>query len=1167
MNENQLIHIAGVALLLLMVASRLPGFSIRRPVALSMIVTAFILMGLVGLRQLPMELMPNISYGQVTIFINVRGGMPPPEVERLITKPVEAAMSTVSKLKNIVSTSKKHKSIVTLEFEPGTNMNLATLETREKFLRVKGELPKSIERPVIAHYEESDAPVVIAALTSLCHSPEELRKLVEEGLKDRLLRIPGVANVEIGGGRERKILVHLDKRRLVALGLSVKQIIGILEKNNLNMQVGSLDQAEQLIGLRTQGAFKEIREIEQIGVAVTNKAGLVRLQDIAVVQDDFMEAETHSRLNSKSAVTLYIQKESLANVVHVVERVKLVLLQFENGLDEQIQLFTVADQGRSIQEAIRAVKMTLFYGMCLVVLILGFFLSKTVITRWLSVGLILGLTVNLLVFYLWRIPLTNTLVIIISVFVLMSGVSVWQKDIRPALMVAGSIPVSLLITLVMMYLEQVALNVISLSGLVLGIGLLVDNSIVVLENIDRFHKKYHTWSKSERVVQAAKQMMMPMIGGTLTTIAVFLPFSFLQKQTQLLYAGIAFTVTTTLLASLFTALALIPALAYYVPIEAATNPPAQSLRGSVTQFLEMLQMKSAAYLGKIVAFLKRKLCYVAGVLLILGLVLLRLVVHSNWGATVFVLAVAVLLITSLLMIKHYRWYLRILLQHKFKMTLLILCLFLGALFIFQKQLPKDFLAASEQSEFTIYVELPSGVRLDISDQVVKEVEKRIAGLEKIQPMLKNVSSRVEGWSSKIYVTLKPRAQRSWSTQEVIEYLRPRLEEGGEEHDAFIYFSEPRQGKEIFVELYGYQYQTLAQLAMQMASKMSKVEALSDVKVRYRPGRPEAKVHLLPKRVALMGLDNQDIGETVHAQLRGLHATSFYDQQEEIETIVRLEPKQCETIAQLKMLMLASPKGFHVPLEHFSDLRFGLSPSEIWHRNKSRMIQVSANLGKLPLETAAQAVQTIIRGMTFPEDYYADIGGDYENMVQANRSFWQALTFTVILIFIVLACLFESLRQPFIIMITVLLSVIGAIAALVVTNSTVTLGVLIGMLMLGGIVVNNGIILIDRMNKLKRQFPKIAVARLVIWAGRQRIRPIFMTTATTLFGLLPMALDCGESAVLWSPLAITVMGGLLSSTLLTLFILPGFYLILEEFKVVLAVRGFTRRWRLAEKKTN
>jgi HAE1 family hydrophobic/amphiphilic exporter-1 len=1157
MSFLQILHLAVFAVLLMLVARRLPKFAIGRPVAFLMILFLTALVGLIGLKQLPVELMPNIAYGNVTIFIDVRGGMPPPEIERLVTKPVEEAMMTVSKLRNIIASSKKNRAVITLEFEPGMNMNLATLEVREKFLRIKNKLPKEIERPVIAHYEESDAPVVIAALTSPRYTPEELRRIVEEKLKEKIIRTEGVANVEIGGGRERKILVELDKAKLVAFNLPMKKIVGILEQNNLNLRVGEMTEASQNLGLRAVGAFQTVEDIGNVGVAVTEKGGLIRLKDLGEVKDDYMDAESLSRLNSKAAVTLYIQKESAANTVRVVERVKKVLDDFRGTLGEDIQLLIVSDQGRAIENAIRSVEMTMFFGVALVVLILSLFLSETFFTRFLSATLLIVLFLVLVIFFALHIQLENSMWIVIVVLLGLSLLAIKRGDLRPAFVVAGSIPVSLLITLAWMYFEKVSINVISLSGLVLGTGLLVDNSIVVLENFDRLRRKDPSVPVGVQVERAVQEVVGPMLGGTLTTVVVFVPFTMLQKQTQLLYAGIAFTVTATLLSSLFSAVTLIPALAAHLKkSEEVHTGFTVRLEQGVQRLLASLRRVFQRVIGRLRAQM-RVLAALGLLVLILGMV---------WGlslpldTTAYILAVLGALVLGIYLMRHYTYYLKWFLGHKKILLGTILVLFASALLIFVYRLPKDFMAASEESEFVVFVELASGTRINISDQVVKEVEKRIRETPEVKDMIQNLSTRVEGWSSKVYVTLKPRAERALSTQAVIDKLRPRLKHIGEDYDTFVYFSEPRSGKEIFIEVYGENYKTLSQLAMQIASGLSKIHQLSDVKVRYRPGQPEATVQINPARAAMLGFDNQEIAESLHGMIRGLRATSFFSRNEEVETVVRLKPNQIQTVEQLKGLPLASAGGFFVPLEQVASLEFGLSPSEIWHRNKTRMIQVSANLGSMPLGAAATQVQKVIQSVKFPEEYYADIGGDYENMVQSSRSFSQALMLTFILIFVVMACQFESYSQPFIIMITIALSSIGAVAALAISKSTVTLGVSIGMLMLGGMVVNSGIILVDRINNLRRFHPQISVEKIIIWAGKHRMRPIFMTMATTVCGLLPMGLDHSESSVLWSPLAITVIGGLISSAIFTLFVVPCFYLVFEKIKKIDFIRLFQNFFR-------
>jgi HAE1 family hydrophobic/amphiphilic exporter-1 len=1168
MNPTQLAHLALLGLTVMLIARRLPAFAMSRPVTLGVILTALGVFGAAALLQLPVELMPNVAYGNVTVFIDVRGGMPPPEVERLVTKPVEEAMGSVAHLRNLFSSSKKDRSVVTLEFEPGTNMDLAGLEVREKFLRVKHRLPSEIEKPIIARYEESDAPVLIAALTSDHLTPEELRRFVDADLKDRLLRVDGVANVEVGGGRERKIVVDVDRGKLAAAGLPLKRAVAILEQNNMNLRAGNVANDPTLVlGVRAVGAFRTLKDIQDMTLTVDKNGGRVRLKDIADVKDSYLENESFSRLDAKSAVTVYVQKESMANTVRVAGQAGAVLNAFRDRLPKDVQLVVISDQRRAILSSVEAVRITLIYGVALVVLVLPLFLAKTIGSKALAWVFLSVLVIAMVISYLFRLPLAGTEGLAALVGGIMLVMALFRPDLRSAAVVAFSIPVSVCVTLALMYLEGITINVMSLSGIVLGIGLLVDNAVVVMENYDRLALLHPAAPRKEIMAQAAREMEGPMVGGTLTTVVVFLPFSVLAKQTQLLFAGISFTVTASLFASLFVALSLVPALgALFDPHhfkETGLDAWVKLRWAKMKPFLSFQIFAVAPFMGRFECgglfnrpqnspdkssnFKIQGGLLILPILAILSLAALLGLTQKSWlsalaGANAGLAAVVVIL--GIWRLRRYSESLTAALKHPWLIMGGAAIVFAAALATFVKALPKDLMASSEQNEFVVFVELDTGVRLDISNEIVQEVERTVRDFAPVKHAVKNVSSKVEGWSSKVYVTLKDRTERKESTQDVINKLRPEvdkvLEKYADQYKAFCYFSEPRSGKEIFVELFGRDYDTMAKLALDVAGRMGKLPGLSDVKIRYRPGRPQISVIIDPVRVAGFGLDTQEIAEALHAQMRGLRATTFYEKSEEVETVVRLAPAQRETLDQMKTLLLALPTGEQVPLANVAKIEGDLSPSEIWHRNRARMIQVSANLGGTSLEAAAKAVKGVLKQVSFPAEYYADIGGQYEDLVQADKDFWKAMSLTLFLVFLVLACQFESYSQPLVIMATVPLSLIGAVAALGVFGATVTLGVSVGLLMLGGIEVNKGIMLIDRIHLLQAENPAGGLAGAIVNAARQRIRPIFMTTATTVLGLVPMALDRSESAVLWSPLAVTVVGGLVSSTVLTLFVVPVLY---------------------------
>ncbi|MFC1546616.1 efflux RND transporter permease subunit, partial [bacterium] len=539
-------------------ARRLLSIALFQKVTFSMILISIILLSVISLGSLSVELMPNISYGTITIFNDVRGGMPSSDVERLVTKPIEQAMSRVMHLKNIISSSKRNKSVVTLEFDTGIDMNTASLDVREKFLQIKDTLPKQIEKPIIARYEESDVPVIILAFTSDRKTSEELRLIVEKDLKDRLMRVDGVANVEISGGRARKIIANIDENRLAAYKISMNEVVHAIEQNNINMLVGQMDDTHVSFGLRTVGSFTRVTEIAKLGIKVNNDGSIVRLEDLGEISDSYMEAETYTRLNSQEAVTVYVQKETNANTINAAAKIQKVLNKFEKTLTEDINMVIISNQAERIIDSIESIKKTMFFGMMLVIVILAVILSKHIFTKGLAI-----IVLATYFFILFLSSFTNLSTSYMTYFVLMvifvfSTLAFWYRDYRPSFFIALTMPISLLITISLMYIGKVSINIMSLSGLVLGIGLLVDNSIVVVENYLHEKELNPDAPYTDTITSSSLSMIEPIVGSTLTTVVVFLSFSFLEKRMQLLYADIAFSVTASLFSSLFCALGVIP---------------------------------------------------------------------------------------------------------------------------------------------------------------------------------------------------------------------------------------------------------------------------------------------------------------------------------------------------------------------------------------------------------------------------------------------------------------------------------------------------------------------------------------------------------------------------------------------------------------------------------
>lgn len=1045
----------------------LPGFSIHRPVTVLMVTIIVCIMGAISLFYLPVELMPNISYGQIGITVYIRGGIPPTEVEQQVSRPIEEAVSTVSNLTELMSISKEGESNVYLSFKPGTDMNFAALEVREKFAKVKNKLPKEIEKPVIANYKNSDYPIFILAFVSRRYSPELLKRIVEDIVQEPIKRISGVANVEIGGGRERKILIELDQSRMKAHGVSMDKVLSTIGRNNLNLLVGDYKEEDTKFLVREIGEFKTVDEIKNISVDVTPTGSIIRLKDIASVKDSYLEATSFARLNERPIVSVYIQKESTANTITVVEGIQKELAKVKPLLPKQVEMITTYDQAESIKKAIETVDISLLQGALLAILILLLFLTRLekiyILPLFLFMAVILFSPVKALF-----------VIIFATIFAI-----VFFKRFRFVLIIAISIPISILATFSVMYIinltraMNVTLNTMTLTGLALGIGMLVDNSIVVLENIFTHWKDGGTPRAMAKA--ASEEMTLVIVAGTLAILVVFLPVLFVNVETKLLYGGVALTVTISLLASLAVALSIVPLIA-----------------SRMTRISE-----SADWINKLYK-VYRKLAVMA-------------------------------------------------VRYRYALIALAFLSFIAAVIKFGT-LDKEFIGSTTQSDFTIFVRLPTGARLEVSDLASKKVEEI---LKKV-PEVKTASSNVEPWISKIYVKLVPSTQRRRNTKQIIDSIRSEVEgvkiyfpQGERVQQPFIYFEEPQEtgSRELILDIYGFDYKILRELAASMASRMDTIKGLTDIKIRMREGRPELGLKVNKQKAAYYGLSVNEIALAVHGQMRGLRATYYHSSGKEVETVSRLDEKYRKTVEDVRRLIIPAKNGSDVFLGQIADFKYDLGPSEVWRKDKTRVIQVSANIGTVSLGKAVNEIKKAVRDIKFPENYYYKFGGNYNTLVESQRQFLPTILLTLILIYMVLASLYESYTQPFIIMTAIPLSMVGITLALWVTHTPISIGVVVGILMLGGLDVNKSIILVDRINYLRRKGTRPLKA--VVEAGQKRLRPILMTSATTLLGLLPMALDHSESAGLWSPLAITVIGGLTTSTILTLFIIPCIYIAWED----------------------
>ena len=1035
----------------------LPEISIKRPVTVLMFMLIVVLFGIVSLSKLPVELYPNTSFGEISIIIQARGGIPPTEVETLVTKPVEDAVATVSNLQQLLSISKEGESTVVMSFKPGTNMDYAALEVREKFAKIKNQLPKEIEKPVIAQFQQGDVPVVIIAVTSEKRTTEDIRKLVDQGIKEAFRRVPGVANVEVAGGREQKILVEADQTRLAAYGIPIDEVTSTLGANNLNLLSGEVERTNDRYLIRVQGEFESLTQIGNMVLRRTGEGSVIRVKDVAVVKDSYLEPREYSRLDVRPVVTIYIQKESTKNTISVVKDVLTELKDVQAMLPADMQLVVTSNQAVAIRNAINGLQESLLQGIDLIILVLILFLFSLRLRGVLTVLAMIGLILST----------RGTLLQGLSLGIIFTLLIV--RRFRSVIIVTLPIPISVIGTFAIMRSMDLTVNVMTLFGLALGVGILVDNSIVVFENI--LKKREHGLDVTPAAVTGASEMFVAIVASTITSVIVFLPLVFGGAELQRLYSGMAATVVSSLLISLVCAVTM-------VPMMCGRPMFARSMKQEEGQsWLEKFSKIERQFLFQSIRHRRRVLYVCFGVL-----------------------AVAMFFLT---------------------------------------RLGTEYLGSTEQKKFTIFCELPTGAKLEASDKVVKKIETFARTL----PEVHTVTSRIEPWSSKIYVELVDPGARKRTTDEVIDAIRA---ETNKMAPAFVYFQKEEQvgTKEVILEVFGHSYEKLRELAIAIANRMESVRGLSDTKIRMREGRPEMQLLVDKKETGLHDLSVQETGNQVHGQMRGFRATVYHTEGREVETISRLDEKYRKTFKDLHNLILTNKKGDSVLLDQVSAFKFGLGPSEIWRKDKNRMIQVSSNIGKVPLSKVAERLKKSLKDVPFPEDYSYQIGGDYPTLLQTNKQMKIMILAVLVLVYLVLASIFESLYQPLLIMIAVPLALVGAVIALYLGPRSIGVGAMLGMMMLGGIVVNHSIMLVDRINLYVRE-KGISPIRAAVLANRDRLRPILMTMATTTLGLVPMAFDRSESANLWSPLAKTVIGGVVSSTLLTLMVTPAFYVLFND----------------------
>ena len=1061
--------------------------AIKRPVTVWMFTFAVMLFGLVGLSRLAVNLLPELSYPTLTVRTNYIGAAPA-EIEQLITKPVEEAVGVVKGLRKISSVSKAGQSDVLLEFEWDVAMDITSLEVREKLDLIR--LPLDVQKPLILKFNPSLDPIIRLGLQTSDNSVAgltQLRTFAEYDVKRQLESLLGVASVKLGGGLEQEYQVVIDQHKLAQLNLSSQEIINRINAENINVSAGKLIEGNTQYLVRTLNQFTNIKQIGELVVYRENDQ-IITLNDIATIVDGYKERTDVTRINAAEAVELAIYKEGDANTVQVANLINNKLDSINKLLGERYQLTVVYDQSTFITNAISEVKSAAIVGGLLAMLILYLFL----------------------------------------------------RSITPTLIISLSIPVSVIATFNMMYGNGISLNIMSLGGIALATGLLVDNAIVVLENIARY--KEQGLSVVEAARKGTKEVSGAIIASTLTTLAVFVPLIFVEGVAGQLFADQAMTVAFALIASLAVALTLIPMLASRQASKAVEEAAKESGQDKVS-FKSLVWYKKVTF----ILTLPLKLVFIWLPMLIMRIVLLSFHGISKVASLIMKPITAGFNYIFEQLASLYTKLLSVALKHGV-ITLLFSLIFAGSAFFILPKIGVELLPPLAQGEFYLELELAPGTPLAVTDSTINKIAKQLATDKRIKStysltgrgslMTSNADKGGEH-QARLQIMLHDSEDEAQVMAD-IRQLTQRLVGATTQlnHPELFTFSKP-----ISIELASYDLDLLTTYSKKLTILMEQDSQFVDVANSQRKGQPELAIHFNQKKIAQLGLNTPDIARLVAVKIGGNIASKYTLLDRKIDILVRSDEKQRDSIDDLKELVVNPNDDFPITLASISNIVETVGPAQINRINQQRVAVISANIAMGDQNSALVQAQELIKQLKLPLTVVPTFGGQSEEMEQSFNSMLMALTLAVFLVYLVMASQFESLLQPLLILFSVPLAAVGSIYGLYIFGSNISVIVFIGLIMLAGIVVNNAIVLLDRINQLREK--GLNKDSAIKQAAQSRLRPIIMTTLTTALGLLPMALGVGEGAELRTPMAITVICGLICSTLLTLIVLPVLYRLFDH----------------------
>ncbi len=1023
--------------------------AVKKPITTALIFVGIVIFGLFSYSRLPIDLFPDIETNMLTV-ITAYPGASASDIETNVTRPMENTLNSAESLKKLTSQSKDNMSIVTLEFDYGTNIDIATNDVRDKIEMVRSSLPDEVSNPIIFKFSMDMIPVVIYSATAE-ESVNALYKILDDKIANPLNRVEGVGAVIIAGAPQREVQVNVIPEKLEAYNLTVEQIGDIIQKENLNVPAGSFDIGTATYTLRVEGEFKESKELLDI-VLGSNNGRNIFLRDVASISDTIQSRVQESYTNGRKGATIVVQKQSGSNTVEIAEKIIGLMPQLQETLPPDIKLEMVMDSSEFIKNSIDSLTETILLAFLFVMIVVLFFLG-----RW-----------------------------------------------RAAIIIIIAIPISLICSFIYLMVIGGSLNIISLSSLTIAIGMVVDDAIVVLENVTTHIEKGS--SPKEAAVYATNEVAVAIMASTLTIIAVFFPLTLVGGLAGVMFGQLGWMVTIMITVSLIVALTLTPMMC------------SQMLRLTNTQgkVFDKLYAPIGKALDNLDAWYAR---------------VINLCVRNRWKTFgICVLLFVLIMVPSCKFIKF------------------------------------DFMPASDNGTISMTAYLPTGTRMEVAretglliDNMIKEKypEVLVSQFTVGQADENNSFAAMQENATNLMsfrLRLTDAGERDRSIYDIADLIRTDLSYMPE---IYKYIVTPGGGggmgtgaSDVEVQIFGYDLALTDKIADELKVRLANVKGLRDLEISRQDYRTEYQIDFDRVKLAENGLNSATVANYVRNRINGLYTSKYREEGEEYDIIVRYDEAYRQSVNVIEDITVYNSQGIPIKIRELGTVIEKTSLPQIDRENRQRVNKVTGSIYDAALSDVIAGTEQIINEMKsegkIPTEIGVKIGGSYEDQQETNADLGILMILCVILVYIVIAAQFESFTYPFIIVLSIIFGLAGVLLALMISGQSLSLMAMIGLVMLIGIVVKNGIVLVDYINLNRER--GLSIDRAVISAGRSRLRPILMTTLTTILGMIPMAIPRGTGSEMWQPMGIAIVGGLTLSTILTLIYVPSLYSIFASIGV-------------------